>query len=553
MLLFAYLGLTLAFASLGYLRNPQQRIAPVDSAYYYMYLRSVFFDGDIDFSNEVASQLGPEQATRNLTITGLPDNHWSVGPAILWTPFFLLGHWATLAANAGGAHLAVDGYSALYQSCIFVGNSLYGLAGLLLLGAVLQRYMSRKSALFACLATLFGTQLTYYLWGMTVMSHAVSFFAVSLFLFVFTRYGIGYRAALCMGLLFLARWQDLLYGLPFVVASFRSLYTVRKDGAAVLSWLRRHLGYLAVFFLVISPQMLAWKILYGGYLLVPPTAQKIDFLQMHPAHSLLNLADGLLSWHPLLLLACVGLVFLWRKDRLLGGSLICALLLQFLFISSLQWSAGWSFGMRFIVGGLPVFAFGFGLLFEAAGRIRGLKALCVACLLFFTIWNQLLVFQYVNGLIPRSRPMTWQQYVSDKFRLLRVYRAEQMVYASRDKLLAEDFQGFYRLALGAHTLDPDKPRTNLALGLAAIFAGRPEAAENCFAWLHAFDPGRMRYTQGLAWSLANNGKADEAVRLLLSTKDNDAKELAKKVSSGGALLDDAFFQDAFSLLEGYTS
>ena len=213
-----------------------------------------------------------------------------------------MAHLATLAANGLGAHLNVDGYSALYQSFVFVGNSLYGLAGLLLLAATLRRYMSRGSVLFACLSTLFGTQLTYYFWGMTVMSHAVSFFAVSLFLFVFTPRGPGYAAALCMGLMFLTRWQNLLFGIPFVVASLQSLYLSRRDAAAVRGWLVRNTGCLALFFLLASVQMVVWKILYGGYVLVPSTAQKIDFWHMRPLHAMFNLADGLFSWHPLLLL-----------------------------------------------------------------------------------------------------------------------------------------------------------------------------------------------------------------------------------------------------------
>ena len=176
--------------------------------------------------------------------------------------------------------------------------------------------------------------------------------------------------------------------------------------------------------------------------------------------------------------------------------------------------------MRFIVGGLPVFAFGFGLLYERVRQHRALALACVGCLLLFGVWNQLLLYQYFNGLIPRSQPMTWEQFVPDKFRLATVRRAEQLIYGARDRYIAGDMEGYYALAKEAQQLDPAKPRTNLALGLAAIQTGRPDVAKQCFAWLHAFAPQESVFLQGLVWSLGRRGamgRSETGVGLLQRT------------------------------------
>ena len=58
-----------------------------DDAGHFTYLRSLFFDHDIDFFNE------PYYIHhRTVLDTGYVINHWKIGPAILWFPFFLLAH-----------------------------------------------------------------------------------------------------------------------------------------------------------------------------------------------------------------------------------------------------------------------------------------------------------------------------------------------------------------------------------------------------------------------------------------------------------------------------
>ena len=79
-LIVAYLVLTSGFGYLGYLENIERRIRGNDSVYYYSYLRSAFFDRDLNFENEWAHFYGaPENSPYH-------DNIFSIGPAILWTP-----------------------------------------------------------------------------------------------------------------------------------------------------------------------------------------------------------------------------------------------------------------------------------------------------------------------------------------------------------------------------------------------------------------------------------------------------------------------------------
>ncbi len=195
---------------MGYLRNIDARIRGHDSVYYYIYLRSALFDGDIDFDNELDHFYGTGSA-RETTPTGLPGNVFSVGPAILWSPFFVLAHLATLLARAAGCSLEANGYSALYQASVYIGNSIYGLIGIFFTALFLKVYLKPAPTLIACLGILFGSQLTYYLWSFTAMSHNVSFAATALFLYLMLTRGADKWTGLAASLMILARWQNALF------------------------------------------------------------------------------------------------------------------------------------------------------------------------------------------------------------------------------------------------------------------------------------------------------------------------------------------------------
>lgn len=148
LLVVCYLLLIPLYAHLGYLDNLGSRIRGYDSVYYYVYLRSLVFDGDLDFENEWEHYYGSSDARPFET------NVFSVGPAILWLPFFSAGHVVTVAASALGSEIAADGYTGIYQAFVYIGNSLYGLIGVLLTALILRRNCWRNGALPSILSRL---------------------------------------------------------------------------------------------------------------------------------------------------------------------------------------------------------------------------------------------------------------------------------------------------------------------------------------------------------------------------------------------------------------
>ena len=67
-----------------------QRVAS-DGIFYYTPLHSLVVDGDLDFANEYRV-LGAPAGYFQRTETGRLPNNFSIGPALLWLPWFVLAH-----------------------------------------------------------------------------------------------------------------------------------------------------------------------------------------------------------------------------------------------------------------------------------------------------------------------------------------------------------------------------------------------------------------------------------------------------------------------------
>ena len=377
-----------------------------DGLCYYAYLRSAALQGDIDFTDEFRDYSFGSHALpdpREKTATGLVGSPYSIGPAILWAPFFAVGH--GIARLTG---VTADGYSQPYVDAVILGTEFYALIGIALSIAIIRAIAPRSSAMLAVIGLWIASPMTEYFRHEGSMSHAHSVFAVSLFPYLFVR-AAGRRSpagwlllGAAGGLVFLVRWQDV----TFCLLPLGDLFRGKKLRDAIAD------GYLysAAFFLVALPQFFVFKMLYGDWLVVPQGKEFIGVVPAYIWQVLFSSNHGLLSWHPLIALCLAGLVLgVWQRAphfRLL----LVGFVLQLLVNASIeQWWAGHAYGGRRFLGCFTLFAAGLAVLLQTrtlAGW-RGITLVSAFASLNYFLWHA-----WADYLIPHEGTFTIHQVAS---------------------------------------------------------------------------------------------------------------------------------------------
>ena len=158
---------------------------------------------------------------------------------------------------------------------------------------------------------------------------------------------------------------------------------------------------------VFSPQLSLWRITSGDWISQPYASVGDAYHWLDPQfYGLLfdTARHGLFAWSPILLPACVGLPFLFRKDKVLAVAAF--LLLGFSIYSYACWSIWWSgvgFSNRFFIHLTPVFILGMARFIEVLEK-RVKVAVITSILSLFVFWNILLMADYRALLIPHGIP-----------------------------------------------------------------------------------------------------------------------------------------------------
>lgn len=376
-----------------------------DGARLYAWLRSAWFDGDLDTANELAHYFNYPGSRESVEIrrtpTGCAWNHTPVGCAVLWAPFFAIGHATAVWMQAAVPGIAANGYSLPYALAVALGTHVYCFLGVLLLFSICTRFYPPFPSVCAVLTVWLGSFLPAYLFLYPSMSHALSFFSVCLFLrlWLWTRERGGALRwcllGLAGGLMGLVRTQNLLFLLvPLAGCPVSSMVPSRECNGIVYM--------LACAALAFLPQAYAWRISCGAWLTVPQGEGFLHWGRPAVARVLFSPRHGLFSWTPALALGALGVPLFARRERLLGWSLAAVFLLQ-LYLNSVvdDWWAGTGFGARRFDNCLPLFGLGLAALFE---RLRGWRAgwLAAALAAVSILWNGLFLCQYASNRVSHS-------------------------------------------------------------------------------------------------------------------------------------------------------
>ena len=353
------------------------------------------------------------------TTTGHLDNHFAVGPAILWSPFLIVAHAGVLLYDRLGGHVAADGYSRPYLIAMALGTAFYGFMAIWISFVLARKYVAERWAFLAVVGVWFASSLPAYMYFNPSWSHAHSAFAVALFVWYWMRTRgartwiqwaiLGALGGLMMDVYYVTAVVVLLPLLESLAGYRASL--LGKGSEPAWRLLLKDAAFAATLVAAFLPTLIAKKIVYGSYFYMgyterwfwdSPAFFKVLFSSQH----------GLFSWTPILLLSVAGLFALRRYDRTL------ALYLGIVFVAYVyaigcyeNWHGISSYGNRFFVALTALFVLGLAALVDwLAGAWQERRAAIFAWsgVVVLVVWNLGLMFQWGMHLIPDRGPISWR-------------------------------------------------------------------------------------------------------------------------------------------------
>jgi hypothetical protein len=291
---------------------------------YYAWLRSLLIDGDWDFDNEfdeheVTGDFVPPKSYR--TEQGRRANQWSVGPACIWALAVVPGHYL-LSGLGDSSPWSADGYTLPYQLLVGVASLTACLVGLGFLYQICRFYARPARAALAAAFLTLGTTIVHYSAIEVTMAHGLGAVVLAAFVWYWLK---------SYGSLSLARWfvVGLLLGAACLVRWQLVTFAILPLGEALFLWLRARktdrqicrparLAALLVLtaagaVIAFSPQMLAWKIVYGHWLVDPIPQIAHHWLTPSLWDLFLSQDRSLFYWTPICLLAFLGFFVRWPK------------------------------------------------------------------------------------------------------------------------------------------------------------------------------------------------------------------------------------------------
>jgi hypothetical protein len=396
------------------------RIYASDEIEYYAWLRSVAFDRDVNFQNEYlhfydaggARDAGfHETFLETRTEAGHLVNFAPIGSALLWAPFFAVGHLVAIATGA-----SADGFSHPYIASIAYASAVYGLFALLLTLAIVRRLVGDD--LRATLVVWLGTPLVFYMYVAPGFAHATSAFAVSLCLWCWLRVRRTWTpaGAIALGaagaLMAMVREQDALVAVAPAIDFLWWAWRMRGQAGhwrrAAATGIAGAVAWLAAY----TPQLAAYHALNGHFGPTHLVARKMTWSSPHFFQVLLSPEHGFFIWTPLAVVALAGLGWLAvarRQDlppesRYLAVLALLLVALQVYINGCVEsWTVAGSFGQRRFVALTPLLAVGLAAMSRAWGSKPFARVGYTLVLVGGLWWNLGLMAQFGLHTMDRQR------------------------------------------------------------------------------------------------------------------------------------------------------
>lgn len=462
--------------AIALVRTPPVNILSWDTFGYYLYLPATFIHHDPAIHDIGWVQQAVEQYNSTATLYQVqqqPDGGWvlkyPMGLAVLWLPFFLVGHTVAMLTGA-----PADGFSAPYQWSIIIALLCYTLVGLLALRRVLLTFFSDGIVTAVLALVVMGTNYVHQALYSTGMPHVFLFTLYAAVLWYTLRWHKGHRRsdaltlAVIMGLLALARPSEAVCVLIPLLYGLDRPSNWRQHLKSLWKWKGQLVMVAMVLLVVGAPQLIYWKWLTGKFLYMSYNnpGEGFEFLHPYTWEVLFSFRKGWYIYTPLMAVATAGLFLLRRYATPLRLSIVVFFVLNLYVVSS--WSCWWyadSFGQRALVQSYAVMAL------PLAAVLNWFRERTLACrlggtaiLLGLALFNLFQIHQGTLGLIHTSR-MTWPAYKAVFGRLSRPEGLEKLWSVERALTMehgAPDLNGYKSWPLVVMGFDSDRTELDVS-------------------------------------------------------------------------------------------
>lgn len=373
---------------------------------YYLYLPFTFIHGDPGMSDQsivdyIFENYNPSGAFYQAF--ALPNGNWSpmytLGMAILYLPFFLIGHiWALLSAYPA------DGFSFPYQYSIANGVMAYIVAGIFMIRKILLKFFPENITMLVMLFMLLGTTFFHESIADELGPHAISFTAFAVVLYLTMKWHdkptmkTAFLLGLSLGLTVLARGSGIVIGLiPLLWNVYDKESLQRKVQLVKSNFSQIGVGLIG---LILFPlvQILYWKVVTGSFIFnTYQVTPGFDWLEPHFGKVFFSYKKGWFLYTPMILFSIAGLFFLRKNNKNIAWAIITFFILNVYMISSWgTWWQGGSFGSRYFVESYAILAIPFGYFIQEMEKRKIFFRIFIVLASLFLFLNLFQTWQFNN-------------------------------------------------------------------------------------------------------------------------------------------------------------
>lgn len=407
-----------------------KKVIASDVRGYYGYLPALFIYNDIQLKDTKPYKIdGEVKLWCSTTKDGQRFIKYSPGMAMMYSPFFAIGHFTAKNSNA-----PPNGYSEPYRFWLVVGSLFYMVLGLFFVSKLLLHHFSDSVAATTLLIVYLGTNLFYYTAYDGQLSHNYSFLLLGAFLYGSVKWLEKARwkyvilIGISGGLLIAVRQIDLIF-LPFII-----FYGVHRMSDLKLRfqlfWSHKEMLFtaLGLIFLMLLPQMLYHYYVLGSPFEYSYGDERFFFGSPNLLDSPFSYRNGWLVYSPIMVLSIVGLFFLRKYAPKYFTFSLIGLPIYYYVIAS--WWCWWfvGFGNRAYINMYPLLAVAIAALFTYLYSKKYWVSLPIHLLILAAIaLNYFQSFQFNEGIIhwdSMSKQAYWHNFGREKPSQMQTYLFE---------------------------------------------------------------------------------------------------------------------------------